>query len=148
MMKALSIKQPWLYCITDLDKRVENRTWDPPRGVIRTRIALHASKKKDDIWRASEIAGFKLQASNMPVGAIVATAIVRGWCHSQRRGKLDGCQLKWFVGPYGWILEDVRKLARPVECRGYLKLWDVPEDVVRQMKGEGRIAPSGQLSLF
>jgi hypothetical protein len=24
-MKTLSIKQPWLYCITDLDKRIENR---------------------------------------------------------------------------------------------------------------------------
>ena len=73
-MKALSIKQPWLYCITDLDKRIENRTWKPPGWVVGQRIALHASKGFDERGgpAAGELSGIHLFELELPKGAVVA----------------------------------------------------------------------------
>lgn len=60
-MKFLSLSQPWLWSITDLEqaeidarkldlepKRIENRSWPPPAADVGTRIALHAAKSWDD----------------------------------------------------------------------------------------------------
>src|SRR5579863_3263753 len=41
-MKALSIQQPWAYCITNGTKRVENRTWC---GHYRGLLLIHAGKR-------------------------------------------------------------------------------------------------------
>lgn len=153
-MKALSIKQPWLYCITDLDKRIENRTWKPPAWIIGERIALHSSKTMDDLMgkrAASQLAGFKLSTvvDAMHLGAIVATAVVSGfiWRTPDGDGVTDGEKFfsniefeslypgsKWFVGPYGWLLNDVRKTPGPIYCRGALGLWNVTSTQQEQMK--------------
>ena len=133
-MKALTIKQPWLYAITDLDKRIENRTWRPPDFVIGQTIALHASKADDPngysaIQKVKRIA---LPAA-LPRGAIVATARVVGWLHEDNHFQLgetdpDDIDLsEWFFGPFGWILKDVQKLPQPIPFRGALGLWDVLE---------------------
>ena len=129
-MKALSIRQPWLYCITDLDKRVENRTWAPPDWIIGQCIYLHASKRMDDLIgkrAASELAGFKLSTvvDSMPLGGIVATARVDGWFSKQKMPNHPLFRSKWFFGPIGWILSDIRQLPEFVPHRGQLGLWDV-----------------------
>lgn len=138
-MKALSIKQPWLYCITDLDKRVENRTWKPPDWIIGKRIALHASKKMDDSGgksAASALAGLDLSTVvDMPMGAIVATAVVRGWVdidgNSSHPDMLQYEDDEWFFGFYGWILDDIRKVSPgPASCRGALGLWNVSPSIL------------------
>lgn len=134
-MKALSIKQPWLWAITDLDKRVENRTWRPPKWAIGQRIALHASKK-DDLAGAPSIHRITGQftAPHIPRGAIVATAVVADYCDNGRRlDRLPVEQDRWFFGPIGWILDDVRKLSEPVPCRGHLGLWDVPAELLDEV---------------
>lgn len=142
-MKALSIKQPWLYCITDLPKdaakRIENRTWKPPAAIIGRQIALHASKGWDSnvgVEAASYRAGVKLSrlALSIPTGVIVATAVVAGWVGDYGAASelrfAPLCQDKWFFGPIGWVLEDVRKLEKPVPVRGSLGLWDWQGDGV------------------
>lgn len=142
-MRALSLKQPWLHAITDLGKRVENRTWPPPAHIIGKRIALHASKQWDfsgagEIWR---IAG-KRVLGVQPQGVILATATVAGWIidspgEARASSSLDCEQYlesPWFFGPWGWILDDVRKLDRPIACRGMLGLWRVPEDILKQIQ--------------
>lgn len=129
-MKALSIKQPWLYCITDLGKRVENRTWRPHHHWIGKTIALHASKRTDTKagfeW-SSSLSGVNLfEVESFPAGVIVATASIQ----EVATQSLDN----WFVGPYGWVLADVRKLDVPVPCRGHLGLWSVPGGVLDLMR--------------
>lgn len=124
-MKALSLKQHWLYAITDLDKRIENRSWRPPNHIIGQTIALHASKKIDinskaEIYRISD--GIVVPY-NTPKGCIVATAVIADYIVE---GETND---KWFFGPYGWILEDVTKLRKPIPCRGALSLWQVPDDI-------------------
>ena len=139
-MKALSIKQPWLYCITNLDKRVGNRTWKPPVWALGTTIALHASKKKDNkigIREATHLAGVDLVEVVMPLGAIVGTAVLAGYVTEETIPAKD----KWFFGPFGWVLDDVELLNWPVPCRGFLGLWQVEEVV------EAKMWPVGQLLL-
>lgn len=138
-MKALSIKQPWLYCITDLDKRIENRTWKPPDWIVGRRIALHASKALDHDGKrvASELAGFKLSTVvDMPFGAIVATAVVLGWVdewgHASHTLLPRHRNSKWFFGPFGWVLDDIQKLSAPIFCSGKLGLWEAPTAVTQE----------------
>ena len=40
--RAITLWPEWAGSIAYLDKRVENRTWEPPKDVIGTRIAIHA----------------------------------------------------------------------------------------------------------
>ena len=150
-MRALSIRQPHLYCITHLGKDVENRTWKPPAHIIGKRIALHASGKldgRDGFEMASSIAGFDLaQAvcdapSDMPLGAIVATAVVAGWFKTTAvRDEVSatvgyGCYpssiyaSRWYLGDIGWVLQDVIVLPEPIPCKGALSLWKVPSSAM------------------
>ena len=89
-MKALSIKQPWLWAITDLDKRIENRTWKPPQNIIGQRIALHASKKDDPHGEQKlyDIAGIH-PPTDLHRGTIVATACIIGWLDNTRNGNIQ-----------------------------------------------------------
>jgi len=45
-MKAITLWPEWAFAIARLDKRIENRTWEPPRSLIGTgeQIAIHAGK--------------------------------------------------------------------------------------------------------
>ncbi len=40
---------------------------------------------------------------------------------------------EWFFGPFGWILQDVVALAKPVPCRGAQGLWQPPADVAARV---------------
>ena len=127
-MKALSIKQPWLYAITDLDKRIENRIWKPPEKIIGQKIALHAAKY-DDLEAYSlvfKITHVRLLPSDLHRSAIIATAIIKGY--------IEQSNDKWFLGPYGWILDNIKVLSEPVFCRGNQKLWSIPSDVMALIK--------------
>lgn len=58
--------------------------------------------------------------------------------------KVDlGDQRRWFFGPIGYVLRDVRALAELVPCRGWQGFWTLPHDVetrvVEQLtRGGGR----------
>jgi hypothetical protein len=45
----------------------------------------------------------------------------------------------WYSGPYGFLIADVRKLQRPVFCRGLQGLWPLDADthsaVLNQLNG-------------
>jgi hypothetical protein len=47
---------------------------------------------------------------------------------------------KWFNQPsrgyfnYGWVLADVKRLRKPIKCKGALQLWYVPPNILRSMK--------------
>lgn len=140
-MKALSIRQPWAFAILFLGKRIENRVWHPPRQLIGQRILLHASKgcTPIEVCEAIEImvkCGLSTAElwnlhwpglDKVPRGGIVGTA------------RLAGCVThhpsKWFVGPYGFVLEDV--VATPfVSHPGSLGFFEVPQAVVEKAMGE------------
>ena len=132
-MRALTIQQPWAWAVAAGYKRIENRTWSPVPGAFRLgeRIAIHAGKTLDQSfpWRDLEHAhkgplpaGVTVPGTGELVfGAIIATAKVTRFVAVP--DKLSPTDRAWFQGPWGWMLEDVRRVAPPVEVRGALSLW-------------------------
>lgn len=135
-MLALSIKQPWTNEIAHGNKRIENRTWPPPPDVVGLRIALHATKTDDGLGYGAikHITGTR-PSSDLPRGAVVATAVVKGYITPRdvANGLVASDQRKWFTGPCGWVLVDVQPLPEPIPCRGYQKLWTVPADIAKEI---------------
>lgn len=119
-MRALTVKQPWAHHIARGDKRIENRSWDPPEFLYGERFAIHAGKA----WDKNCLHPGPSKAS-VSFGAIVA--VVRVVCLVRSREdavRLDADQGKWFIGPVGWVLEGVRPVA-PIPCPGRQKLWNL-----------------------
>lgn len=41
---------------------------------------------------------------------------------------------RWWIGPVGWLLADVRRVAPVIECAGAQGLWTLPEDVEAELR--------------
>ena len=122
-MLALTLQQPWASAVRDLGKRTENRSWPPPQRTLGQFIAIHAGQSfREDAadWLAART-GRMLTRQNVPLGAVVALARVVEVVQEHPDDP-------WFIGPYGWVLDDVVALT-PVPCRGRQQLWRVPEEV-------------------
>lgn len=127
-MRALTLKQPWLYTITDLDKWVENRSWKIPSDRLGDWIALHAGKTIDKReWDMAEAIHGSPITRDVPIGAIVGAATFTNIV--TRPEQLTGFKRKWFFGPYGWVIERKFVLDYPIPCRGALSLWSVPDEI-------------------
>jgi hypothetical protein len=129
-MKALSIKQPWVYAILHEGKDVENRTWTSKH---RGWIALHASGKPmpatdDDFPGRLRCPDLK----SLVYSAICGVARIVDITPKSRS--------KWFyryedgTTNYGWVFADVTALKTPIPCKGALGLWAVPHNVLRAIR--------------
>ena len=135
-MKALTLWRPWTWAIASSSphaKRIENRTWSPPRYILGDEIAIHAGKHyDDDAWES--IADVMQEHPPGPMlcpTGIVAVARVVGYC---TKANVRDEHRAWFTGPKAWILRDVRTLCEPVPCSGAQGLWIVPADVERLVR--------------
>ena len=109
---ALSIQQPWAWCIVNGHKTVENRTWNTKtRGLI----GIHAGKTFDNDgydWIRSQFPGLELpKVDAFDKGGIVGRANL-----IDTITELDD---PWFFGPNGFIFEDAEPLTL-IPCRGQL----------------------------
>jgi hypothetical protein len=122
-MKALSIRQPWAYLIITGDKDIENRTW---ATAYRGPVLIHAGKTMDyDALDLLLAAGVVIPHNSLlPRGGFVGIAALTGVVtHSAS---------PWFDGPYGWTFGKVHRLPF-YPYRGRLGLFDVPDDLARQI---------------
>ena len=149
-MKALSIRQPWVWAILHAGKRIENRK---RRTHYRGTILLHASQGMTvddccqawDYIRSATDSPFsryrdivRLQSGiaavqRFPRGAIVGVAALVDCIDSQ---PIDTEQAQWWTGPIGWVLSDVIAFERPIPCKGVLGLWNVPPKVAVKVLSE------------
>lgn len=166
---ALSIQQPWVWAILHAGKRVENRTWAPPRKLCGQRIAIHASKGLDAAGFAalSEIVGGGVpSASHLLTGGIVATAKLLGAAHVVPVDDLDGPRVAcgelvghldefhpgqistspYSVGPWCWLLEDVVALPSAIPIGGRLGLWRVEEPFLAAVREQEALAAGAPAS--
>lgn len=127
-MKALSIKQPWVHAILHEGKDIENRSRQTKH---RGWIALHASQSPqvgDRLPRGHKTPGLK----TLDHGAICGVARLEKIVTKSRS--------KWFNQPsrgyinYGWVLTEVKRLRRPIKCKGMLGLWKVSPYTLKKMK--------------
>lgn len=152
---ALSLIRPWPTSILLGGKRCENRTWTPPAKVLGRYVALHAGRKWDydavDFIRArwpdyDAIDGVVSPEGIVGVARVVGALDMRKSAtprvvlpmdgdadvqpHDPRIAKIRALpQSPWWMGPVGWLLEDVRAIARPVPCAGALSVWRLPDKV-------------------
>ncbi len=147
MMRALTLWQPWAWAIVAGHKLVENRPWPPPANLWADEvIAIHAGKTWDDggaesILELLDLAEFPVDPLVTAAGAVVGVARVSNFVrvnssHHQHHpaDALTDEERRWFFGPYGWVLRDVRRLDVAVPCRGYQMLWKLPDDVEAEVR--------------
>lgn len=119
-MKAISIRQPWAWCIVYGGKHLENRTW---RTSYRGPILIHAAK---GMTRAEyrHVEQFMADILTRPLppmeelerGGIIGSALLTD--------VLEESVSRWFTGPYGFLLDNRTPLPfRPMP--GKLGLFDV-----------------------
>lgn len=126
-MKALSIKQPWAWLITQGIKDVENRSW---RTGFRGDFLIHASKSFD-------FSGMDWICSNFPeiesdLKKLVTLINKDENCGLSGgiigKGEIIDCvnsyQSPWFTGPYGFIIVNTIKLPF-MACKGKLKFFNI-----------------------
>jgi len=116
-VKALSIQQPWAWAILYSTKRVENRTW-PTK--FRGTFAIHAGKKYDResaVDLEHEILAVPEPRPPAVCGAILGTARIVDCVRVETLGPEH---LAWAVGPWCFMLDDVRAFAKPIPYRGAL----------------------------
>lgn len=140
-MKALSIKQPHAERIAAGVKRIENRSW---RTNFRGQLAIHVSARRSSRDTLHLCAGHGLEADELTYSAIIAVVdvvdcVTLDELHSRRRQRalfpeLEELEMSDALGPWCWLLENVRRFDKPIPIVGGLSLWNVPESIERKIK--------------
>lgn len=139
-IRGLTLWRPWPWSIVHGSKRIENRPWWSD-GLEGNWIALHAGKRWDDDGAAkiravhAEMSG---SSDDHPLG-IAGVARVVGVIHRGNDSLMRADQIRWYFGPYGWVLEEVTPI-NPVPCRGAQGLWSLPDNVLETVRERFRKA--------
>ncbi len=158
-MRAMTITQPWAGLIAASVKLIENR----PRSIVKREdfgkpFAIHASREIDEstygrIWTIAPDLWEGYFADEIPIdtpwyklsrltSAVIAVATIDRIVFDEA-GKVGGTderdidlgdQRRWFFGPIGYVLRDIRALATPVPCKGALGFWTLPADVAAKVE--------------
>jgi ASCH domain len=135
-MRALTVWQPWTDAIARGTKRVENRSWPAPPGIIGSEIAIHAGQEVDK--SAVPPRGLAWPCPGLPLrrrvrGAVIAVAVVTG-CHHASECRLRPCSPWAAAGQYHWEMAQVRPLPAPVPARGSRRLWPLPPQAAQAVR--------------
>lgn len=139
---ALTLTCPWASIMIDGPKPIENREWAPPAWVIGKRIALHAGKVFDDRdWIRAQailvdggvdpIEAMETWKNWKVRGAIIGTALVTRFIDDADPVRTPVHHSPWFFGRFGWLLDERQSLPAPIPCRGFQKLWRIPDELRR-----------------
>ena len=146
-MKALTLHQPWATLIAAGVKKMETRSWGPPRSLIGHRIALHAGKQLIKSQNGLGTGTWEMMnrlygpdwSDLIPRGKVVATALLADASRvlaldlETGRATLGGSSPRTVLAdPYGdfspgrwlWFLEDVQPCNPPVPASGAQGLWN------------------------
>jgi hypothetical protein len=149
-VKALPLWQPWASLVAVEAKRVETRHWPCPRSLIGKRIAIHATKTKNELWvcatepfltrlrQAHDAGTLVFVEGELPLGAIVATVTVDQCCEmtadsiaALRASDPDEHAFgNYQPGRFAWVLRDVERLAEPVPWKGSQGIFEVPNEAL------------------
>jgi hypothetical protein len=130
---GLTVWQPWAWALAAGVKDVENRDWQPPPKAVGGFIAIHAGKTWDSegypgfvrMLAAASSAAEPPDPMRVAHGAIVGVA--------RLLSVVRDSPSPWFCGPIGWQMGDAVAIE-PVPCRGDRKLWELPPDVLWEVR--------------
>lgn len=106
--RALSLRSPWAELVISGRKRIENRSWQTQ---YRGRIWIHESGP----------------GGRGLLGTITLVDILT----EDEAWEAFPKQRRYIEGPWCWVLADPKLRKRPILCPGALRLWRVPEHIVR-----------------
>lgn len=123
---ALSIRQPWAWCILNLGKDIENRDW---KTTIRGPICIHAAKGMTaDEWEGCLAIVHDVSLSRpFPAGGIFPAMK-----EFERGGIVGTVEIvdcvsdstsPWFFGKYGFVLANPKPVPF-IEVKGQLEFFD------------------------
>jgi hypothetical protein len=127
-LKALTLPRPWAEAIVFGGSRIVNRSWHPWSSILGQRIALHsgiAYDTKGAVWMRGMGLYDPPSESQSQRDVIIGLATVQG--------HLTQHSSAWFVGPCGWVLEEVEPLTESIPCPSALGLWTVPEHLALEL---------------
>ena len=146
---AISLWQPWASLVAIGAKQIETRHWSAPRRHWGQRIAIHAAKRKNDLWLCEEhpFSEYDLDAE-LPLGSLVATAVL---ARCTEINELAAAELQatrpheyafgnYDIGRWAWVLLHVEPLAEPVPWRGAQGFFSVPAETVGVVPAQGTLA--------
>ena len=120
-IKTLSVKQPWAWAIAEGLKTIETRTWCPNH---RGAILIVASLKPDKLlldWLVEQ-RGAEILDQIEYGKAVAIVELVE--CRGMETRDEQAAQCTWYPGAYAWMLENVRKIAKPYPVKGRLGLYE------------------------
>jgi hypothetical protein len=147
-MKGLQLWQPWATLVAVGAKRIETRHWPAPPELIGKRISIHATKRTSELWLCAEhpFREYHLAADKLPLGAIVATAVlarcapmtIEGIARLNEVSPHEFAFGNYAVGRFAWVLRDVERVVPAIPFKGaQVKFLDVPDELLG-----GQPAPS------
>lgn len=133
-IRGLSLSRPWpmafLQGPVQKRKRVENRSWPPPRWMFGQYLALHVAQSWDGsgVDDILDILGVEVpRKKDYPSGLIVAVCQLTGCMKDDEW--LDPVHRPWFCGPFGWVVSNVVELQTPILHKGALGLWKIAPSI-------------------
>ena len=153
-MRGLTLTQPWATLIAIGENSIETRSWGT---LYRGELVIHSAKGfprdarelcAESPYREVLAAAGYLDADDLPRGEIIAVAnlvdVMRFTRSSQnevraraQRGEFPPHEADFgdfSSGRYGWVLENVVRLPKPMPFKGMLGLWHLPPIVERRIR--------------
>ena len=132
-MKALTIHQPWAHLIIHGIKRVENRAWQTN---YRGPLLIHAGVSRVSLGDAGE---HEPPEADLVFGALLGTVRLLDCVRLADAQNLFDCP-EWLdspftEGPYCLLLTCPLPLRVPIPYRGRQRIFDVPDEFVRDPAG-------------
>lgn len=137
-MPAITVHQPGATFLAFGHRRHEVRSWRPGDNLIGARIAIHAARKRPARISDREQARLRLDAhaadaSDLPYGAIIATAVLTGVVPAEQvsTSVLDRALNDFTPGAIAWRFDHHVRLDTPIPALGAMGFWswDIPDDV-------------------
>ena len=130
---ALSIRQPWAEAIVSGRKSIEIRNWTTRyRGPVWVHAAKHAAPhllemetERSCLYRGGVVGIVSLEA--------VVSMTPERWELWRDQHLATG---DYPSGTFAWLLTEQHRLPRPVSVEGSLKLFNLPENTLRELLTE------------
>lgn len=124
-MRALTIRQPWVWAISEGIKRIENRAWTTP---YRGDLVIHAGRSRDDMAEGRLLTPEAPPDVSLVFGS--AVCVVR-LADIVPLAEVEG--ERFASGPWCWLLEDPRPIE-PIPAAGRLRFFDIPDRLIRRIE--------------